>query len=89
LASREPPPPPELLEWLPAVRGQGSLIEALAAAGRETLSRALERPGRDREAAFLLLTADALTTYACEAAAGAADPVGELRIVLARLEAPT
>ena len=67
LDAREPAPPLELQEWL-AVPDRGlSVVEALVEGGAEALEQALERPGRDRDAAFYLLAADALLTYACEA----------------------
>jgi hypothetical protein len=42
------------------------------------LASALSKPGRVREAAFDLLTADALLTYACEAALEGEDPAAAL-----------
>jgi hypothetical protein len=53
--------------------------------GEEALSRSLQRTGRDREAAFLLLAADAFFTYACEAMAEADDPGRGLEDLLIRL----
>jgi hypothetical protein len=50
--------------------------------GRDRLEAALARPGRVRESAFRLLEADALLTYACEAALEAEDPAGALRRIL-------
>lgn len=69
LRGRAPPIPapflPHLLE-----EGDGPLGSmGLTDRGTEALSRALERPGRIREAAYFLLAADAFFTYACEAAA--------------------
>jgi len=53
---------PYLLQY-----GEGPLgAMGLSARGTEALSHALELPGRDREAAFHLLAADAFFTYACE-----------------------
>lgn len=51
------------------------------------LDRVLERPGRVRSSAFDLLAADALVTYACEAALASGDPDAQLAAVLQRLVA--
>ena len=75
LRSRLPPIPepllPLLLEGDEEALVEGGLTATVALAGRgmDHLISALERPGRDRDAAFRLLSADALLTYACEAAA--------------------
>jgi len=85
LADREPPPPVELREWLTLGEGDLPLVEALADAGRTSLEEAVRRPGRDRDAAFHLLAADAFFTYACEAAAETEDVEAALRGVLSRI----
>jgi hypothetical protein len=54
----------------------------LADRGVERLTMALSRPGRQRASAFRLLEADALFTYACEAALESEDPMGVLRRIL-------
>ena len=59
--------------------------ESLLRAGLLHLEEALGRPGRDREAAYQLLAADALVTYGCEAASEAVDVRGALREVLGRV----
>lgn len=59
--------------------------EALTESGITALGRALGRPGRDREAAFHLLAADAFFTYGCESAALEDDPPGALRELLDRI----
>lgn len=64
-----------------AFAGAGGLEEA----GAEAMAEALAAPGRNRIAAFRLLAADALLTYACEAAAGEERPGETLRILLKRL----
>jgi hypothetical protein len=48
----------------------------------ESLDAARANRGRVRESAFQLLTADALVTYACEAALEADDPVASLGQIL-------
>ncbi len=97
LSSREPPPPEKLeaslraLPWerLPAASSavapnadELGPLEALAHAGRERLEHALAHAGRERESAFKLLEADALFTYACEAALEAEDPEAALHRIL-------
>lgn len=46
----------------------GGVSQELGTRGVRALREALERSGRDREAAFRLLAADAFLTWACEAA---------------------
>lgn len=97
LAAREAEPPAKLAAALRALSGEGSTVmaslrgrdaedvspvEALAMVGRERLEQALAHPGRDRRSAFRLLEADALFTYACEAALEAEDPEAALRRIL-------
>jgi len=74
LQGREPAPPPVFLPRLLEAGGERADPVAMGGAAVEALAAALERPGRDREAAFLLLTADALLTYASEAFASGPDP---------------
>ncbi len=90
LAARKPSPPERLSRALgvSALVGEGRDGDAqhwlsLAEHGSGRLVEAMERPGRDRAAAFTLLTADALFTYACEAALESADPEAALLDVLA------
>jgi hypothetical protein len=90
LASRRPTPPEELVVGLPDAggddaggeEGDAALVRRLTRAGRVERDRALSRLGRVRESAFHLLTADALFTYACEAALEDEDPEAALRLVL-------
>ena len=90
LSGRLPPAPEAMSSWL----GQGDveaapLAQALVSRGRRRLNEAVRNPGRNRGAAFHLLTADALLTYACEAAATETNDVGEeLRRVLRRIGDP-
>lgn len=60
-------------------RSNGTDARVLIEAGRERLETAMARPGRVRESAFELLVADALVTYACEAALESDDAVEALR----------
>ena len=82
LADRTPRPP-DALE-LPVAPGQAPLADLLTEAGATALERALAGGG-ERGGAFDLLAADALITYACEAAASATDPEAELLGILERL----
>ena len=59
--------------------------ERLSRAGLLHLEDAVARPGRDREAAYQLLAADALITYGCEAASEAPDVRGALSEALVRV----
>lgn len=60
-----------------------ALPDVLASAARDRLALAMARPGRDRESAYRLLEADALFTYACEAALERGDAPATLRRILA------
>ena len=92
IANRKPPAPDELKAWF-KISDDGSdpdgrvasAPESLLRAGLFHLEEALGRPGRDREAAYQLLAADALVTYGCEAASEAADVRGVLREILGRV----
>lgn len=70
-----------------ATGGSGSPrhVEVLAGEARDGLVEVLHADGHDRRVAFRLLEADALITYACEAAADAADPADALSRVLDRI----
>lgn len=57
-------------------------MESLLGAAGSALASAASRPGRVREAAFDLLVADALVTYACEAALESEAPERALASVL-------
>jgi hypothetical protein len=74
LASRTPPPPEALKAWLVAGARGGEAARVLTdqALGELAGSRAVA--GRVRESAWHLLAADALLTYACEAALDGSDP---------------
>jgi hypothetical protein len=72
---RRPAPPPSLRREIETAMAQddpgaGPLAERLAAVGMAALGRVASRP-QGREEALRLLAADALITYACEAAAEA------------------
>ena len=94
LAARTPPAPDELKAWLKIPDdgadfdgGVASVSGCFVAGGLAHLDEAVARPGRDREAAYQLLAADALITYSCEAASEAADVRDVLREVLVRVSA--
>jgi hypothetical protein len=85
LAARTPPAPDELEAWLnipddgtELAGGVDWVPTALLKAALVHLDDAVARPGRDREAAYQLLAADALITYGCEAASEATDVRGAL-----------
>jgi hypothetical protein len=77
LEARTPPPPPGLTLPSPESLAPGPLPESLTTAATSALARALAGSG-ERRGAFDLLAADALLTYACEAAAEAGDPEATL-----------
>ncbi len=88
LGERRPQVPPAFLPVL--LREADDLApdaDGLAELGERALRRALETPGRVREAAFHLLAGDAFLTYACEALAGSRDVEGGLGSLLERLGA--
>lgn len=87
LSDRRPPAPQGLRR---AVEGalagaddDRALLATLDVAARDRLDEARRRPGRVRESAFALLAADALVTYACEAALELEDPEAALEMLLA------
>jgi hypothetical protein len=70
------------------LEGGSPALEGLASAGLEALDRARSAPGRIRESAFELLTADALLTYACDAALEGDDPAEALEGLVRRAAEP-
>jgi hypothetical protein len=64
---------------------ESGVAELLSAAAVHRLSEALRRPGRVRESAFDLLAADALITYACEAALDVEEGAAGLAEIARRL----
>lgn len=82
LAGRKPEPPRDLGRALAGDGMVGPATHVLSEAGLKRLNQARARPGRVRESAFRLLEADALLTYACEAALESDDPEAELRRIL-------
>lgn len=85
LATRTPAPPEALGAWLSAVELDAvTPLSGLTREGLEALDRARGAPGRVRESAFHLLAADALLTYACEAAMEEDDPAASLMDLMER-----
>lgn len=82
LAERSPAPPPSLASALRIGSAKGPADRALTEAACARLDEARARPGRVRESAFRLLEADALLTYACEAALDAEEPESALHRIL-------
>ena len=76
LDARRPPPPTDLRARFNAAPGfdASGLVDQLSAEALERLDRARAATGRVRESALHLLVADALLTYACEAALEGPDP---------------
>lgn len=85
LVERKPEPPEDLGTGMAGDVPPGPVGRALAEAGLARLGQARARPGRVRDSAFRLLEADALLTYACEAALEAEDPEAELRRILSAI----
>lgn len=79
LESREPAPPAALLERLHVVLGEDALRDVRDAAdvclgmGERLLEAVLSNEDASRDCALDLLAADALVTYAFEAASGSPD----------------
>ena len=87
LVGREPRPPAELSHRLEVISSPGeSISETLGTAAGRHLEEALARPGRNRDGALHLLTADAMMTYACEATADEESMEDSLACLLARLQ---
>jgi hypothetical protein len=79
LQDRTPAPPDALALSVPA--REGDAAELLTEEGTRVLARSLAGEG-ERRGAYDLLAADALLTYACEAAARADDPEAALLRIL-------
>ncbi len=86
LQTRTPAVP---MAFLPYLLESGSGVtegQDLTSMGLLALSQALAEPGKDRDGAFHLLSADAFLTYACEIVAeGTGDVVDGLEEILARV----
>ncbi|MFQ5538091.1 MAG: hypothetical protein ACE5GJ_11665 [Gemmatimonadota bacterium] len=93
LEGRTPSPPSTLARWLeerepaPGAPEGEEVWRTLTAWGIAALDRARSHPGRVRESAFHLLAADALLTYACEAALETEEPTRALDEILKRMAA--
>lgn len=88
LDTRRPGAPAELrtaIEDALKEAPSSSKQEALEHGTQRSLACALARPGRVRDSAFDLLAADALLTYACEAALESEEPSAALAAILDRL----
>lgn len=71
-----------------AAATMSGVVGELADRASTEMGRVLRHPEGGRELAFRLLAADALLTWACEAAADADQPAGELHRVIAALAHP-
>jgi uncharacterized membrane protein len=94
LAARTPPPPAPLRAWIEAALGDGlrddaaQAPERCLAAAEGILAELVAREDARRESALSLLAADALVTYAFEAASGEAARLDvRTRDAMARLAA--
>ena len=85
MEARRPAAPMDLGPWLRTDDESGSMTERITRVARAAIDQAQARPGRIRESAFQLLAADALVTYACEAALEQGDPPAALRAILHRV----
>lgn len=93
MTGQRPAPPPELAARMAdAVEGEAAgrddVASVLAERGVAGLDEARRAPGRVRESAYRLLTADALLTYACLAALDAPDPRPFLEELVGRTISP-
>lgn len=88
LSDRRPTPPRSLKPALRMTRDGASIIEALTLEGCDRMRQASARLGAVRDSAFHLLAADALVTYACEAALEAEDPGEALSMTLQAVASP-
>jgi hypothetical protein len=82
LSQRSPQPVFDLAPWLDTARTGDHCAFGLTRLGCQALDRALSVPGRVRASALHLLAADALITFACEAALEADDPEQQLERIL-------
>ncbi len=82
ISARRPASPVELGPWINASRVTAVSAFGLTNIACDALEQARLSPGRVRNSAFQLLTADALITYACESALDAEDPDLVLGIVI-------
>ena len=82
LSARRPPPPRGLRDILMAEARDGGVAAGLLGQAMAELELARSSPGRVRESAWHLLAADALLTYACEAALEGSNPPGAFEEIL-------
>lgn len=86
MAGRVPTAVMSLDGWLaPSPGTSDDRVSALTDLAVGALGSARARPGRIRESAFDLLAADALLTYACEAALESADAEASLLWIVGRV----
>ncbi|TVP47873.1 MAG: hypothetical protein EA350_04075 [Gemmatimonadales bacterium] len=87
-AERTPPPPAPVLLWVERFGGGSPGGTSLVDRGAHALTRALVTPSGKREAAWALLAADALLTWAVEDAADAPEPAAVLEEILRSVQGP-
>ncbi|CAN5698004.1 hypothetical protein BH23GEM11_BH23GEM11_08410 [soil metagenome] len=88
VTGRTPPPPAPVLAWVERFGSASPSSESLCDRGAGALSVALDAPSGEREAAWALLAADALLTWAVEDAADAPEPAAALGEVLRAAQDP-
>jgi hypothetical protein len=88
VAGRTPPPPAPVVAWVERFGGAVPGASTLCDRGARALAAALDTPSGRREAAWALLAADALLTWAVEDAAEAPDPAAALDEVFRWAQAP-
>jgi hypothetical protein len=87
-AERMPTPPAPVLAWVDRFGRGAPGASSLHARGAGALETALRTPSGSREAAWALLAADALLTWAVEDAADAREPAAALREILQTAQSP-
>ena len=88
IASRQPPAPMSLDRWVTDAHPRADATDALTRVAVAAMTEARRAPGRVRESAFALLAADALFTWACEAALESDDAEDALGRVLSAAAGP-
>jgi len=88
ITERTPPPPAPVVAWVERFGSAAPGVSCLCDRGARALAAALDTPSGKREAAWALLAADALLTWAVEDAADAPDPAAALDRVLRSAQAP-
>lgn len=90
ISDRRPKPPPGFVKRLASARTiHGRVSDVLLEEAVVAMSASMDDGVVSREAAFLLLAADAHITYACEAALDEGDVEEQLRRILSEIATGT